>query len=763
MATTSSGRVPMLGENGRFPDHFAPASVAVDAAAAVSARDGAQLARTGAETARDGSVVAAAGAIEAKGLATLEADRAEVAAEAATAPTDEVMATKINTPGSATEIALSATIGKRTGLFSANEEGADPAADYQTNRAAIQSANDKATAAGGGTVTLEPGVYTVKGIVQDSRVIFDMPGVTLKSPDGLAPGIITTRLNTRTGNAVKDARTLTITDGGTAGIEFGSRVAVFAAGGILDSQQTVLTAAIDGVTTALTLANVTGLATTGTLLVDSELITFTGRTGAALTGVTRGAYGTIAAAHTTIAPIGIARRLYATVMKVDGNTLTLDRPAISAATGVPVSFGAVGSGIIGYPTIDGNKPLAGAPSSVHAVLVQLGSWGVYDLRVVNGETGGFMFARGAAHNHAQRIHLHDCSVPAASKGSALWIYQACERNHFEEVQVTGHAWVGVYLDDRTSTNEEGWDGPCSYNTVVTTNIDVTESLTGVLNVVSGRYNRFLGGRLKSPKIGLNCSSNSQGSANGAPSVGNEFAGFTFNVGETPYTLYASGNLLHDSYVEASHPSFPPVVADGNTVYAVSPAPGVAPQMPLAYRMNILENTRITDWTGWEIPVATGTGSAGGVLDVSDTATTFNPLVYNTTPVPVGPGVPIAGAVDVTVPAGYPAITLAAVVIAYRKIDALNWALTNSVVGPIITINPGETKRLTAAMPATAALTEAARLQIQMRTTALAGRRIIVSPKPVLERGVTQAGALFNGDDTGAMWVGTAGASPSIKF
>ncbi|PVE94978.1 hypothetical protein DC434_13720 [Microbacterium sp. TPD7012] len=605
-------------------------------------------------------------------------------------------------------------------------------------------------------------MYLAKGIFLDSRVVFDLPGVTLQSPDGLVPNVITTRLTSRTAWVAKGSRDVTVTAGGIAGIEIGSRVAVFAAGGILDSQQSLLSTAVDASSTVLALTNVTGLSVTGTLIIDDELISYTGRSGSTLTGVTRGAYGTTAASHTATAPIGIARRLYATVVAISGDVLTLDRPALSTATDVAIAFGTVKSGIIGFPTIDGNKPINGAPSSVYAVLVQLAAWGEYDLRIVNGETGGMMFSRGSAYNFGRRIHLHDSSVPAASKGSAFWLYQGCEQNHFENITVTGHSWVGVYLDDRTSINEEGWDAPNSYNTFVTINIDVTQSATGVLNVVSGRYNRFLGGRLKSPKIGINCSNNSQGSAAGQGSVGNEFTSYTLNVGETPYTISASGNLLHDCFVEASHQSFPGTAAPGNTVYAVSPAPGVAPLMAAAYRLNMLPKSRLDTWDGWTILPAAGTGGPNGVIDLSDTATTFNPIVYNTTPIPVGPGVPLTASVEVTVPAGYPAVSLAAVVLGYRNISSTA-AVTNSVVGPITAINPGETKRLTAVIPVTAALTEGARVQIQLRSAAATGRRIIVSPAPVLEKNTTQPGQGFNGDTAGALWVGEPDNSASVLF
>lgn len=71
-------------------------------------------------------------------------------------------------------------------------------------------------------------------------------------------------------------------------------------GGILPASgaaATTLNGAINDSVSSITLTNATTFSTTGTIIVDSELITYTGKSTNTLTGCTRGASGTLAASH----------------------------------------------------------------------------------------------------------------------------------------------------------------------------------------------------------------------------------------------------------------------------------------------------------------------------------------------------------------------------------------------------------------------------------------------------------------------------------
>ena len=666
-------------------------------------------------------------------------------------------------------------------VYCANDYGASTTADYQTNRAAIQAANDAAVAAGGGLVTLNPGTYLAKGIVQDSKVIYNLQGVTLKNPDGLAPDIIRTRITNCACDMTKGSNIVNITSGNVSGIEIGSRVGVLGGGGILDSQVSKLATAIDATSTTITLANANGLTTLAPLLIGDELISFTGVTGNTITGVTRGVFGTTAVPHTTSEDIGVARYLTATVIAKDGNSITLDKPTLKTATGTRLVYGVIDSGVIGFPTLDGNKPVGGAPSSVYGLLVQTGSRGVYDLSIKNTDIGAIMFSNGSAYNYGHRIFMHDCGVPDGGRGGGFWLYQGADNNHFNHIEVTGESWVAVYLDDRTSSSDP-WNAPNNNNTFVTVNIDVTKSTTAPLNIVSGQYNRFLGGSIKAPRVGINISDNSQGVGGGAKSIGNHFDNFSIDVSEYPYLIYSTGNTL--SNINVLRGRLAPVVAAGTHLSAISPALGVPPITKKGYRKNNFTHTKLEDWTGmfldpmYVTPVTTTEevpGEDGGepttvtelvprVLDLSSTVIMFNPLIYNKDLIPAGANETWAVAMDVTVPTGKPSVQVRLSVVAYTSLETGTLLPKGTSSSATYTIAPGATVRLMSFMAATPEGTDGLRFQIQcMDPTASAGRRIILNPLITVEKDTISVDSLFDGDTEGAIWTGEEAASASLLF
>ncbi|BCL16653.1 hypothetical protein [Micromonospora sagamiensis] len=462
-------------------------------------------------------------------------------------------------------------------MFNAADFGASPAASWTVNRNAFQAAHDAARNAGGGEVTAPPGVYQVKGVVQDGGVGFVMPGVTLRSPDGQLPEVLATRVVTTTGSTTAGGRQLIVAS--STGIRVDAVIAVQAAGGILDTQFTRLVQPITATQdSGIALASTTGFPTAGTLQVDSELLTYTGLDGATLTGVTRGAYGTPPAAHTTTSRIGVARRLYALVLGVVGTTVTIDTPALIGAAGVAVSVGCVRPALTGL-TVDGNKVWGGAARSLFAVSWPQVRWGRVENVIVRNAENGFALTRGASDCTLVDLHLHDCGTPETAKGSALWMYQGCRRNRARGACVTGSTWTAVYLDDRTTTAQEGWDGPNDDNVISDFTVRITESRAPALAVVGGSHNRFVTGTVSSPGYGVSLSNGTQGTtADGsvAPCRGNEIAGIAFRV-RFGWILEAPGNSLHDCYVAAGAEGVGSN-AGNNLVYAVSPTPGATPRL-----------------------------------------------------------------------------------------------------------------------------------------------------------------------------------------
>jgi cytosine/adenosine deaminase-related metal-dependent hydrolase len=94
----ATARVPLLDESGRLPDAYAPASVAQDAAAAISAKTAAEAASTGATTAKNAAETARQGAEAAQAAAEESAERASLMSVHATVSPDYPDALRLTFP-----------------------------------------------------------------------------------------------------------------------------------------------------------------------------------------------------------------------------------------------------------------------------------------------------------------------------------------------------------------------------------------------------------------------------------------------------------------------------------------------------------------------------------------------------------------------------------------------------------------------------------------------------------------------------------------
>lgn len=366
---------------------------------------------------------------------------------------------------------------------------------WQVNRDAMQAANDAATLLpGGATVHLPAGDYLVKGVIQDSRVTFEGHGTTLVHPDGLAPDLIASRVRNTTGTITAGSHTLTVA--APAGVEVGTVVAIGGAGGYSAAQNTLLTGAVDASqTSGFTLADASGFPVSGFMVIGSEVVQYTGISGSTLTGVTRGVWGTTAAAHGITGPadvIGMAAHHIAQVIGVDGTTVTLDRPATLGVTAATVRFGIVSPGIYGI-RIEGNRDAAFGARSVYPIRwVTVGNGHGDDIYVHRGETSVFL-GLGAIGCEFGTVTADDCGNPETSSGASFWMFQSCRRNKIRTLRIHTALWSGLYWDDRTTTAEP-FDGPCEDNSVdfvvidipLTTALNAMPLTTGVLAISSNR-------------------------------------------------------------------------------------------------------------------------------------------------------------------------------------------------------------------------------------------------------------------------------------
>lgn len=103
------------------------------------------------------------------------------------------------------------------------------------------------------------------------------------------------------------------------------------------SNQTLIDDAgdIDSSVTTITVDSTANYLSAGVIKIDSEIITYTGKTGTTFTGCTRGAYGTTAAAHLDNAPVlqGLTiTAITATVITCGGHTLADEGPVSTSFT-----------------------------------------------------------------------------------------------------------------------------------------------------------------------------------------------------------------------------------------------------------------------------------------------------------------------------------------------------------------------------------------------------------------------------------------------
>ena len=94
-------------------------------------------------------------------------------------------------------------------------------------------------------------------------------------------------------------------------------------GGVKQGQFTsTLSADINASATSLTIASSTSFASSGTVIIDNELITYTGNSGGTLSGLTRGANGTTAASHSSGDTVTDASNYFAWNAAASGDVVT---------------------------------------------------------------------------------------------------------------------------------------------------------------------------------------------------------------------------------------------------------------------------------------------------------------------------------------------------------------------------------------------------------------------------------------------------------
>lgn len=183
------------------------------------------------------------------------------------------------------------------------------------------------------------------------------------------------------------------------------------------------------------------------------------------------------------------------------------------------------------------------------------------------------------------------------------------------------------------------------------------------------------------------------------------------------------------------------------------------------RVNSNVNPRMENSiVGWSVGASSPqTAAAGGtVVNFTTGVTTSYAIIFQTALVGAA-GESWGGLIDVTVPVGYPAVTLG--------LTSFSYGNNIPAAGANVTINPGETKTLYSAINPLVSGTIGVRTILYSRGAITSGSRIIVR-NAQLERvaaGVTQVGPFFSGATVDSVgpgfsynWTGTANNSTSER-
>ena len=371
--------------------------------------------------------------------------------------------------------------------------------------ATVQTANDVAAAEGGGRVFFPAGTYMVSSVFQDSHVEFaGEAGSKLLRLPGSNHALIRSRVQpwvrgTMTAGSSK-LTGLTTTDE----LEVGSVVAVLGAAGGSKAQATTLSLGAPLANSPIRLKDTTGFepAERNYLLLNNEIISYTGLFGDTLSGVQRAHFGTYRVSHAAGSPISQLRVLYATVVAIDAGGVTLDRAATKTVKSTFVWWGAKDLKVTGLE-LDGN------PSSNNGRYTFVLQYNLARNVVItgstisNGQHGAMILSKGTADSVVEGNQLVD---NAGSDGSSIWLYHGAERNTIRNntISDTGpEPSSGIRIDDRTATTSY-WDGPGLQNVVEGNTISTKahSMYTKGVSVEGSSFNRIQGNTINGGSVAL---------------------------------------------------------------------------------------------------------------------------------------------------------------------------------------------------------------------------------------------------------------------
>lgn len=453
--------------------------------------------------------------------------------------------------------------------------GFSESSSWQTNRDALQKANDNIAEKGGGVISINPGAYEIKGFKLSSNVELNLKDVVLKHPDGYEPGILSLKVDTFTVSTTKGSNKITLDKNAEA---YKDCVFVIEGmGNISTTQRTELTSDINLTTKEIPIANDDGhFPKNSVMRIGDELIRYSSITNQTVHVIERGAYGTTADNYSSGEVIGLSKVLYSEVTSVTDNIVELKDDMPLSTNDIQCYIGSKNVNIHGG-IIDGNKISGGSPSSVFGIeLPHARFCNINNVTFQNCDHGGLFLCKGAKGNNITNCNFRDIGVynlKSGNKGSALWMFQGCQFNKVINPTFTGSGWVGIYIDDRTTTATI-FDHSNSDNYILNVTLDFTNNPagynTGIVITGSSR-NVVRNGYIKGPVTGFKIEGGGQFLKQSEKAEDNEIAGLYLDT-KQPWEISSKGNRINN-LVYSDKLTTQPVTEETTLAYAISPSRG----------------------------------------------------------------------------------------------------------------------------------------------------------------------------------------------
>jgi parallel beta-helix repeat protein len=338
--------------------------------------------------------------------------------------------------------------------------------------AAIQRANDTVAAAGGGTVLFPAGMYVAANVKQDSNVEFvGIDDATLTHVDGVSNlNIIESRVFKKNGAIPEGSRRLKVSD--TRGVLPGAIVGIRGAGGASSVQTSKLASGVTSKSLSLTVTQSADWDKGPSyLLVDNEVLSYSGISGGTFLNIQRGQLGTRAGSHIKGARISLLSGLYARVVRMGSNWIDLDRVAVQGVQNVNVYVGSINMAVRGL-ALDGNRVPNGSTNNPLPLRYEFARWVTIEGNMIySGDHGAMSLAKGTSDSIVAGNILADNGTTSTTFGSAVWLSRGASDNTIINNDIVGDTNHGIMVDDRSESATE-WDAPSDRNLISTNRIDV---------------------------------------------------------------------------------------------------------------------------------------------------------------------------------------------------------------------------------------------------------------------------------------------------